>query len=72
MRVSWKRKAIADLKAFEDWLLTIREANCARTIGRIKNAATSLGRLGDIGRPSKNKGSRKLSVRNAPYVLVYE
>lgn len=28
-------------------------------------------RLGDIGRPSRVPGVRELSVRNAPYVIVY-
>lgn len=28
-------------------------------------------RLGDIGRPSIEPGVRELSVRNAPYVIVY-
>lgn len=28
-------------------------------------------RLGDIGRPSRVEGLRELSVRNAPYVVVY-
>jgi plasmid stabilization system protein ParE len=72
VRVSWKRQAIGDLKLLEQWLSSIPDAKSARTIERIKEAARSLARLGDIGRPSKNPNSRELSVRNAPYVLVYE
>ena len=72
MRVNWKRAAIADVKAFEGWLLSIPEAKPARTIQRIKDAARFLGRLGDLGRPSKTPNARELSVRDAPYVLVYE
>jgi toxin ParE1/3/4 len=28
-------------------------------------------RLGDIGRPSRVEGVRELSVRNAPYIIIY-
>jgi plasmid stabilization system protein ParE len=42
-----------------------------QSIARIRTAAESLKRLGDIGRPSIEAGLRELSVRNAPYVIVY-
>jgi plasmid stabilization system protein ParE len=42
-----------------------------RTILRIRAAAESLARLGDVGRPSRVQGLRELTVRNVPYVIAY-
>ncbi len=70
-RVRWRAKALADLQGFHDWLKTIENAKPKRTIARIRAAARSMQRLGDIGRPSKIEGVREFSVRNAPYVIVY-
>jgi plasmid stabilization system protein ParE len=65
-------EALADLDRINGWLSTIENANPDRTILRIRAAANTLGRLGDIGRPSRLKGVRELSVRNAPYVIAYK
>jgi len=50
----------------------MERANPKQTIGRIRAAAESMRRLGDIGRPGVEAGTRELSVRNAPYVIVYQ
>ena len=42
-----------------------------RAVKRVRTAANSLARLGDIGRPSRVEDVRELSVRNAPYVIAY-
>lgn len=65
------RTGLADLRGFHDWLTTLERGNPKKTIGRIRSAAESLKRLGDIGRPSIEPGLRELSVRSAPYVIVY-
>jgi plasmid stabilization system protein ParE len=70
-RVRWRAKALADLQAFHDWLSTVENAKPKRTIARIRAAARSMHRLGDIRRPSRIEGVRELSVRNAPYVIAY-
>jgi len=70
-RVVWRTRALADLKQHRAWLATIENAKPARVIARIRNAANSLARLGDIGRPSRVEGLRELSVRGAPYLIVY-
>jgi plasmid stabilization system protein ParE len=70
-RVRWRAKALADLQAFYDWLRTVENAKPKQTIARIRAAARSMQRLGDIGRPSRIESVRELSVRNAPYVIVY-
>ena len=67
----WRAGALADLRSFHDWLETIAGANPKATIARIRAAAESMQRLGDIGRPGLEQGLRELSVRNAPYVIVY-
>jgi len=70
-RVRWRTKALADLRQHYDWLVTLENAKPKRTIARIRAAAKSMERLGDIGRPSREAGVRELSVRHAPYVIVY-
>jgi toxin ParE1/3/4 len=69
--VQWRAEALADLQQFYDWLKTVEGANAPRVVRRIRVAANSMRRLGDIGRPGGKPGTRELSVRNAPYVIVY-
>ena len=70
-RIKWRRKALADLRRIDAWLSGIEGANPNKVRSRIRAAVASLARLGDIGRPSKVKGWRELSVRKAPYVIAY-
>jgi toxin ParE1/3/4 len=69
--VRWRARALADLRGFHDWLDGLDRGEPKKTIGRILAAAESMKRLGDIGRPSLAPGLRELSVRHAPYVIVY-
>jgi toxin ParE1/3/4 len=71
VRVRWAQSAKKQLQDFKVWLSTIEDANPKRTIERIKSSGESLERLGDIGRPSRYVGFRELSVRGAPYVIVF-
>ncbi len=70
-RLKWRKQALADLQAFHDWLATLESAKPTQIVQRIRFAAESLSRLGDIGRPGAVAGLRELSVQNAPYVIVY-
>jgi plasmid stabilization system protein ParE len=70
-RIRWRKQALADLDRIRDWLATLEDANPDRAVRRIRAAANTLGRLGDIGRPSRVEGVREMSVRNAPYVIAY-
>ena len=63
--------ALADLRGFHDWLSTNENAKPEQTIRRIRLAAESMTRLGDIGRPGIEPSLRELSVKNAPYIIVY-
>jgi plasmid stabilization system protein ParE len=67
----WRARALADLRGFHDWLSTLENAKPRQAIKRIRATAESMQRLGDIGRPGAIEGLRELSVRNAPYVIVY-
>lgn len=69
--VKWRARALADLRAFHGWLATKENAKPKQTIRRIRIAAESMTRLGDIGRPGIEPGLRELSVKNAPYIIVY-
>jgi plasmid stabilization system protein ParE len=71
MKVVWTQEAFAQLRGFHTWLNTLENANAPQTMRRIQDACERLERLGDIGRPGQAKGTRELSVRLAPYVLVY-
>jgi toxin ParE1/3/4 len=70
-RILWRKRALSDLEQIHGWLTSIEGAKPNRAIRRIHNAANALARLGDIGRPSRVEGVRELSVRGAPYVIVY-
>lgn len=70
-RLVWRAEALTDLDRIHAWLSNIDGAKPDQTILRIRAAAETLRRLGDIGRPSRVEGVRELSVRNAPYVITY-
>lgn len=70
-RLQWRAPALSDLARIHAWLSTQENAKPDRTILRIQAAAANLSKLGDIGRPSRLKRTRELSVRNAPYVIAY-
>lgn len=72
MQLIWREKALADLARIDEWLSQFESANPLAIRRRIFDAASRLERLGDIGRPAKAKGFRELSVRNAPYLIVYK
>ena len=59
------------MERIDAWLSRIENADPLKTRRRIDAAVEALERLGDIGRPSKIAGLREISVRNAPYVIVY-
>jgi toxin ParE1/3/4 len=71
MRVVWTNRAFSQLRGLQSWLNSLENANVARVMRRIQVSCDRLERLGDIGRPGQAAGTRELSVRLAPYVLVY-
>jgi toxin ParE1/3/4 len=71
MIVFWSDVATADLQHLHDWLSGLPNASPDDVIRRIRAAAESMERLGDIGRPSGVPGTRLLSIHTDPYVVVY-
>jgi len=71
-KLRWRTRALEDLNQIHTWLSTIDGAQPDRAILRLRSAALSLARLGDIGRPSRIEGVREFSVRDAPYVIAYK
>lgn len=71
MATRWRDAAISDLERIDTWLSSIEGADPDKVRERIGLAIATLERLGDIGRPGRRKGTREISVRNAPYVVVY-
>jgi plasmid stabilization system protein ParE len=70
-KVVWRDEALDDLERIDAWLSTHEHAQPATVRTRISGAIGLLERLGDIGRPGQREGTRELSVRLAPYVIVY-
>jgi toxin ParE1/3/4 len=59
------------MRGFKSWLLTIEGAKPAVVLTKIRQSASKLEQLGDIGRPGKVAGTQELSVAGAPYVIGY-
>jgi plasmid stabilization system protein ParE len=70
MIVRWLSAAIDDLESIDVWLSSLEFGDPQAVREKIHATVAKLERLGDIGRPWK-KGSRALSVQNAPYVIVF-
>jgi plasmid stabilization system protein ParE len=62
--------ADADIARIVAWLDTMPQADSARWRARIVATIEQLAHF-DIGRPSRAKGLREVSVRGAPYVISY-
>jgi plasmid stabilization system protein ParE len=71
MEVVWSQKAFSHLRGIHKWLGTLENANAPQTMRRIRDTCDRLESLGDIGRPGQAKATRELSVRLAPYVMIY-
>ena len=70
-KIVWREAAVDDLERIDAWLAAFQHGEPATIRARIGSAVDLLERLGDIGRPGQLKGTRELSVRLAPYVIVY-
>lgn len=71
MAVVWLDSALDDLEEIDAWLATLENSIPGLARRRIGEAVQLLERLGDIGRPGVEAGTRELSVRSAPYLVVY-
>lgn len=71
-RVQWTARAKSDLADIRNWLKALPHAQPKRTIGRIVDAVDQIKRLGDIGAPTREPNVRKLTVPNAPYIVLFK
>lgn len=71
MTIVWRDEAVDDLERIEAWLASLPHANPEKVRARIGAAIALLEDLGDIGRPSVREGTRELTVRKVPYVVIY-
>jgi toxin ParE1/3/4 len=71
MAVRWRRAAIRDLDRIDSWLSSLDHAKPDRVRQQIGAAISMLERLGDVGRPGREPGTREIVVKKAPYVIVY-
>ncbi len=71
-RIIWSERAVADLVALNDWLTQYRQPNeAAAAVRAIRNQVANLDQFPAIGSPVY-AGTRKLLIRDQPYVLLYE
>ncbi len=71
MKVVWRKRALNDLARIHECLSTIEGAEPDRTILKIRAGANILAERGDVGRPGRLLGTRELSLRMPPYVIMY-
>ncbi|WP_033075460.1 type II toxin-antitoxin system RelE/ParE family toxin [Sphingopyxis sp. MWB1] len=70
--VIWSEKAVADLVALNDWLTRYREPQEAtKSIKAIRDQLANLSEFPAAGSPIHG-GTRKLLIKNHPFVLLYE
>ncbi len=72
MRVAWSPDAVADLEELSRYIEAATSLASANRITRtIYEAAQSLGKLPNRGRPGRIAGIRELVIPNLPYIIMY-
>lgn len=71
MKVRWSEPATSELEAIFVYILE-RSPKSAETVARrIIDRADSLGEFPFKGKTTRRKGTRKLTIADYPYVIVY-
>jgi toxin ParE1/3/4 len=71
MKVRWSEPATSELEAIFAYIVE-RSPRSAETVARrIIDRAQSLGEFPLLGKETRRKGARKLTVADYPYVIVY-
>lgn len=70
-RIRWSPAAAADLQNIRDYLEAHHPSFMEATVRRLYNAAGSLKRMADRGRPGQKEGTRELVMAPLPYIIVY-
>ena len=71
MKVRWLENATSELEAIFVYILKHSPKSAASVARRIIERAESLAELPFKGEETRRKGSRKLTVTNYPYVIIY-
>ena len=71
MRVRWTTPAREQLVQAHEYIADENRAAAARTVNKIWRATQLLGRHPMAGRTGRVAGSRELSIRGTPFIVVY-
>lgn len=71
-RLVFARPAAEDLERIVDHIALADPAAAEKVFRGVMEAAERLAALPAMGRPGRYPGTRELSIRRSPYLLVYE
>ena len=71
MRIIWRTRALADLRALRDYIAHDNPSAADRTAQHIRQAVMQLATFPHQGRPGRRPGTRELVVTGTPYFVVY-
>jgi len=70
-RIRWAPAAADDLQAIRDYLSERYPARALSTVRKLYDAARSLKKFPDRGRPGQAENTRELVTAPLPYIIVY-
>jgi toxin ParE1/3/4 len=71
MRVRWTEAAAADLERIADHLTEHTPVTAPQLVRAIVDAAASLTRFPNRGRPGRKASTRELVIPSLPYLIIY-
>lgn len=71
MRLSWSKRATADVAAIRDHIAAEKPRAAAVVLETLRRSAQTLPRFPSLGRPGRADGTRELVVAGTPFVIVY-
>lgn len=71
MRIAWRRRALADLRALRDYIAQDSPPAASRTAQRVRSAVARLAAFPRQGRPGRDQDTRELVVTGTPYLVVH-
>ena len=71
MKVSWQRRAVADVVSAVTFVQLENPAAAAALRDRFDDSGRQIGRFPNMGRPGRMPGTREMVVSGTPHILVY-
>lgn len=71
MEIFWQARALADLRAVQDYIAEDNPRAARQTARRIIDAVDRLGDTPMIGRPGRIVSARELVVAGTPFIVPY-